>query len=67
MAVSHAEYCLTFFPPGVIDPNIPEEGPSAPPPGWLDNVHGYEGHGGGGESEVFLCFVFLSSFLNSPL
>ncbi|KAK1799705.1 hypothetical protein P4O66_006247 [Electrophorus voltai] len=23
------------------DPSIPEEGPSAPPPGWLDSVEGY--------------------------
>ncbi|XP_076864417.1 protein SSUH2 homolog [Brachyhypopomus gauderio] len=27
---------------GEFDPNIPEEGPSAPPPGWLDSVEGYE-------------------------
>ncbi|KAG7494434.1 SSUH2-like [Solea senegalensis] len=32
---------------GTFDPNIPEEGPSAPPPGWLDDVHGYGGHSGG--------------------
>ncbi|KAM3877728.1 protein SSUH2 homolog [Diretmus argenteus] len=32
---------------GTFDPNIPEEGPSAPPPGWLDDVHGYQGHKGG--------------------
>ncbi|KAM7006339.1 protein SSUH2 homolog isoform 2-T2 [Tautogolabrus adspersus] len=32
---------------GSCDPNIPEEGPSAPPPGWLDDVHGYQGHKGG--------------------
>ncbi|XP_040889873.1 protein SSUH2 homolog isoform X1 [Toxotes jaculatrix] len=32
---------------GAFDPNIPEEGPSAPPPGWLDDVHGYQGHQGG--------------------
>uniref|UniRef100_UPI0037E7FC9A protein SSUH2 homolog n=1 Tax=Semicossyphus pulcher TaxID=241346 RepID=UPI0037E7FC9A len=32
---------------GTFDPNIPEEGPSAPPPGWLDDVHGYQGHQGG--------------------
>lgn len=32
---------------GSFDPNIPEEGPSAPPPGWLDDVHGYQGHKGG--------------------
>lgn len=31
----------------VIDPRIPEEGPSAPPPGWLDCVSGYEGAKGG--------------------
>ncbi len=31
------------------DPNLPEEGPSAPPPGWLDSVTGYEEHTGGGE------------------
>ncbi|XP_076124930.1 protein SSUH2 homolog isoform X1 [Alosa pseudoharengus] len=30
-----------------IDPKIPEEGPSAPPPGWLDCVSGYEGSKGG--------------------
>uniref|UniRef100_I3KQH8 Protein SSUH2 homolog n=1 Tax=Oreochromis niloticus TaxID=8128 RepID=I3KQH8_ORENI len=34
---------------GTFDPNIPEEGPSAPPPGWLDDIHGYQGHKGGGE------------------
>ncbi|XP_018602238.1 protein SSUH2 homolog [Scleropages formosus] len=27
---------------GDIDPDIPEEGPLAPPPGWLDSVTGYE-------------------------
>ncbi|KAF0034716.1 hypothetical protein F2P81_012474 [Scophthalmus maximus] len=32
---------------GAFDPNIPEEGPSAPPPGWLDDIHGYQGHKGG--------------------
>ncbi|XP_068170778.1 protein SSUH2 homolog isoform X2 [Antennarius striatus] len=32
---------------GAFDPSIPEEGPSAPPPGWLDDVHGYQGHRGG--------------------
>ncbi|KAM8867691.1 protein SSUH2 homolog [Synchiropus splendidus] len=32
---------------GAFDPNIPEEGPSAPPAGWLDDVHGYQGHQGG--------------------
>ncbi|KAL2090827.1 hypothetical protein ACEWY4_013090 [Coilia grayii] len=26
-----------------VDPNIPDEGPSAPPPGWLDCIAGYEG------------------------
>uniref|UniRef100_A0A3Q3X0L8 Ssu-2 homolog, tandem duplicate 1 n=1 Tax=Mola mola TaxID=94237 RepID=A0A3Q3X0L8_MOLML len=25
---------------GTFDPNIPEEGPSAPPPGWLDDFYG---------------------------
>lgn len=39
---------------GVFDPNIPEEGPSAPPPGWLDDIHGYQGHKGG-EDENPLC------------
>ncbi|KAI4888296.1 hypothetical protein NFI96_011991, partial [Prochilodus magdalenae] len=29
------------------DPSIPEEGPSAPPPGWLDIVSGYGDHQGG--------------------
>uniref|UniRef100_A0A3P9NY67 Ssu-2 homolog, tandem duplicate 1 n=1 Tax=Poecilia reticulata TaxID=8081 RepID=A0A3P9NY67_POERE len=29
------------------DPNIPEEGPSAPPPGWLEDIDGYQGHKGG--------------------
>ncbi|XP_077083071.1 protein SSUH2 homolog isoform X1 [Siphateles boraxobius] len=28
------------------DPSVPEEGPSAPPPGWLDSVSGYEEHNG---------------------
>ncbi|XP_004559053.2 protein SSUH2 homolog isoform X1 [Maylandia zebra] len=32
---------------GTFDPNIPEEGPSAPPPGWLDDIHGYQGLKGG--------------------
>ncbi|XP_047438482.1 protein SSUH2 homolog isoform X1 [Mugil cephalus] len=32
---------------GAFDPNIPEEGPSAPPPGWLDVIHGYQDHKGG--------------------
>ncbi|XP_026022321.1 uncharacterized protein LOC113021793 isoform X3 [Astatotilapia calliptera] len=32
---------------GIFDPNIPEEGPSAPPPGWLDDIHGYQGLKGG--------------------
>ncbi|XP_067093902.1 protein SSUH2 homolog [Osmerus mordax] len=27
---------------GEFDPNIPEEGPTSPPPGWLDCVTGYE-------------------------
>ncbi|XP_031424109.1 protein SSUH2 homolog [Clupea harengus] len=31
----------------VIDPSIPEEGPSAPPPGWFDCVTGYEDSKGG--------------------
>ncbi|XP_075951959.1 protein SSUH2 homolog isoform X3 [Anarhichas minor] len=39
---------------GAFDPNIPEEGPSAPPAGWLDDVHGYQGHRGG-EGENPLC------------
>uniref|UniRef100_A0A3Q2FBT6 Uncharacterized protein n=1 Tax=Cyprinodon variegatus TaxID=28743 RepID=A0A3Q2FBT6_CYPVA len=34
------------------DPNIPEEGPSAPPPGWLEDIHGYQGNNKGGESET---------------
>ncbi|KAM4612771.1 protein SSUH2 homolog [Polymixia lowei] len=39
---------------GTFDPNIPEEGPSAPPPGWLDDVHGYQGHKGGeGENPLY--------------
>ncbi|XP_029358142.1 protein SSUH2 homolog [Echeneis naucrates] len=32
--------------PETFDPNIPEEGPSVPPPGWLDDIHGYQGHKG---------------------
>ncbi|KAG7478173.1 hypothetical protein MATL_G00077580 [Megalops atlanticus] len=28
---------------GDSDQDFPEEGPSAPPPGWLDNVTGYDG------------------------
>ncbi|KAM9860139.1 protein SSUH2 homolog isoform 1-T1 [Aulostomus maculatus] len=31
----------------IFDPNIPEEGPSAPPPGWLDDIHGYQAPKGG--------------------
>ncbi|XP_029683135.1 protein SSUH2 homolog isoform X2 [Takifugu rubripes] len=30
---------------GAFDPDIPEEGASTPPPGWLHNIHGYQGHG----------------------
>ncbi|KAM9757982.1 protein SSUH2 homolog [Menidia menidia] len=33
---------------GSFDPNIPEEGPSAPPAGWLEDVHGYQGPSAGG-------------------
>ncbi|KAM8914395.1 protein SSUH2 homolog isoform 1-T1 [Spinachia spinachia] len=39
---------------GAFDPNIPEEGPSAPPAGWLDDVHGYHGNKGG-EGDNPLC------------
>uniref|UniRef100_A0A3Q2C648 CR-type domain-containing protein n=1 Tax=Cyprinodon variegatus TaxID=28743 RepID=A0A3Q2C648_CYPVA len=28
------------------------EGPSAPPPGWLEDIHGYQGNNKGGESET---------------
>lgn len=55
-----------FFLSDVFDPNIPEEGPSAPPPGWLDDIHGYQGHKGGGQSSALVCnlihrfFSFLS-------
>ncbi|KAF7653065.1 hypothetical protein LDENG_00087830 [Lucifuga dentata] len=38
---------------GVFDPNIPEEGPSAPPPGWLDNIHGYQGHTGEEDNPLY--------------
>uniref|UniRef100_A0A674P702 Ssu-2 homolog n=1 Tax=Takifugu rubripes TaxID=31033 RepID=A0A674P702_TAKRU len=34
---------------GAFDPDIPEEGASTPPPGWLHNIHGYQGHGRAGE------------------
>nr|XP_021329218.1 protein SSUH2 homolog isoform X1 [Danio rerio] len=30
-----------------LDPSLPEEGPTAPPPGWLDTVSGYEENTGG--------------------
>uniref|UniRef100_A0A3Q2PXW7 Uncharacterized protein n=1 Tax=Fundulus heteroclitus TaxID=8078 RepID=A0A3Q2PXW7_FUNHE len=40
----------SFCVSDTFDPNIPEEGPSAPPPGWLEDIHGYQGHKGGGES-----------------
>ncbi|XP_061582553.1 protein SSUH2 homolog [Cololabis saira] len=33
---------------GALDPSIPEEGPSAPPPGWLQDIQGYQGHRGDG-------------------
>uniref|UniRef100_A0A3P8U1A5 Uncharacterized protein n=1 Tax=Amphiprion percula TaxID=161767 RepID=A0A3P8U1A5_AMPPE len=50
---------------GVFDPNIPEEGPSAPPPGWLDDIHGYQGHKGGGQasssSALRFCFNIVLS------
>nr|XP_019961860.1 PREDICTED: protein SSUH2 homolog isoform X2 [Paralichthys olivaceus] len=39
--------------PGAFDPNIPEEGPSAPPPGWLDDIHGYQGHKGGPDDPLY--------------
>uniref|UniRef100_A0A3B4GWJ8 Protein SSUH2 homolog n=1 Tax=Pundamilia nyererei TaxID=303518 RepID=A0A3B4GWJ8_9CICH len=42
---------------GTFDPNIPEEGPSAPPPGWLDDIHGYQGLKGGGEPSIFFSRV----------
>ncbi|KAI9540609.1 hypothetical protein NQZ68_038982 [Dissostichus eleginoides] len=38
---------------GAFDPNIPEEGPSAPPPGFLDDVHGYLGHKGEGDHPLY--------------
>ncbi|MCI4390283.1 hypothetical protein PGIGA_G00120840 [Pangasianodon gigas] len=36
---------------GAFDPSIPEEGPSAPPAGWLDSVTGYEDHKGGDSTD----------------
>ena len=36
---------------GEFDPNIPEEGPTSPPPGWLDCVTGYEKPKGEGEAD----------------
>ncbi|XP_039652393.1 protein SSUH2 homolog isoform X1 [Perca fluviatilis] len=38
---------------GAFDPNIPEEGPSAPPPGWLDDVHGYQVPKGEGDNPLY--------------
>lgn len=38
---------------GPVDPNIPEERPSAPPPGWLDDIHGYQGHKGGENNPLY--------------
>ncbi|XP_026161665.1 protein SSUH2 homolog isoform X2 [Mastacembelus armatus] len=38
---------------GAFDPNIPEEGPSAPPPGWLDDIHGYQGHKGDDDNPLY--------------
>ncbi|XP_048879177.1 uncharacterized protein LOC125747748 [Brienomyrus brachyistius] len=32
----------SYSPKGEFDPDMLEEGPIAPPPGWLDNVSGYE-------------------------
>lgn len=58
---------------GAFDPTIPEEGPSAPPPGWLDTVQGYQGHTGAGEAErpsrwrTVLTCVFLSPEDEPPL
>ncbi|XP_010792453.1 protein SSUH2 homolog [Notothenia coriiceps] len=53
-------YCPDVLPPlfapsapGAFDPNIPEEGPSAPPPGFLDDVHGYLGHKGEGDHPLY--------------
>ncbi|XP_029006608.1 protein SSUH2 homolog [Betta splendens] len=34
---------------GAFDPSIPEQGPSTPPAGWLDHVHGYRPHKAGEE------------------
>uniref|UniRef100_A0A3B4XE39 Ssu-2 homolog n=1 Tax=Seriola lalandi dorsalis TaxID=1841481 RepID=A0A3B4XE39_SERLL len=45
-------------------------GPSAPPPGWLDDIHGYQGHKGGRESLVLFCSLlgfFSATFSNLPL
>uniref|UniRef100_A0A3B1JTK0 Ssu-2 homolog n=1 Tax=Astyanax mexicanus TaxID=7994 RepID=A0A3B1JTK0_ASTMX len=43
---------------GSFDPSIPEEGPSAPPPGWLDSVSGYEDDNGDDVArEALLKFV----------
>ncbi|KAG1939948.1 protein SSUH2 [Pimephales promelas] len=36
-----------FMENDTFDPSLPEEGPSAPPPGWLESVSGYEEHNGG--------------------
>ncbi|KAG9260177.1 hypothetical protein AMEX_G26408 [Astyanax mexicanus] len=36
---------------GSFDPSIPEESPSAPPPGWLDSVSGYEDDNGDDSSD----------------
>ncbi|XP_054640630.1 protein SSUH2 homolog [Dunckerocampus dactyliophorus] len=37
----------------VFDANIPEEGPSAPPPGWLEDIAGYQGHKGDADDPVY--------------
>ncbi|XP_056293807.1 protein SSUH2 homolog isoform X3 [Pseudoliparis swirei] len=38
---------------GAFDPNIPEEGPTAPPAGWLDVIHGYQDHKGGDADPLY--------------
>lgn len=47
------------LPVGEFDPDMPEEGPSAPPPGWLDNVSGYEEvpSDGGWYRQHALCYM----------
>uniref|UniRef100_A0A3B3SBE5 Ssu-2 homolog n=1 Tax=Paramormyrops kingsleyae TaxID=1676925 RepID=A0A3B3SBE5_9TELE len=53
--------CSFSLSVGEFDPDMPEEGPTEPPPGWLDNVSGYEEvpSDGGGYQQQVLCTCYM--------